>query len=304
MSSILKIRKSNVAAASALSSRPVAVFVGGTAGIGAGMAKAFAQHRNGDAHIIIVGRNRQAAQEVIASFPKPAEGEPQHEFVECDVSLMKNVRKTTTELVQRLPKVNYLVLSQGIITTRADKTEEGIDKKLALHYYSRWRFAYDFIPALQKAADANEDAKVITVLDSREQPESALNPDDFGLQKNYSVPAAAKYACAANNAMVESFAEKYPKISFTHIFPGFVNTGIASSSDDWKMRWLSPVASVLGRVAGVSPETCGEYMWHGAYAGKAGWFRKDNHGEDVPPKSISPELRNKLWEHTLEITGR
>ena len=41
------------------------------------------------------------------------------------------------------------------------------------------------------------------MLDSREQPESAISPDNFGLQKDYSVGAAAKYACAANNAMVE-----------------------------------------------------------------------------------------------------
>ncbi len=102
----------------------------------------------------------------------------------------------------------------------------------------------------------------------------------------------------------QSFAEKYPKISFTHIFPGLVNTKIASASDDWKVRMLSPIFGVIGRFAGVSPETCAEYMWHGLYTSKAGWSRKDGHGEDVPPKSISPELRNKLWEHTLEVTGR
>ena len=46
-------------------------------------------------------------------------------------------------------------------------------------------------------------------------------------------------------------------------------------------------------------------MWHGLYAaGKVGWFRKDNHGEELSPKSMSPELRSKLWDHTLEVTGR
>ena len=114
------------------------------------MAKAFAQHRNGDAHIIIVGRNREAAEQLIASFPHPtsegSEGaEPQYEFVECDASLMKNVRKTAEELVQCLPKVNFLVLSQGGLTTKAERTEEGIDKTLALHYYSRWRFTYECV---------------------------------------------------------------------------------------------------------------------------------------------------------------
>lgn len=146
MPPLASIRPSNLAAGSGLTYSPVAVFVGGTSGIGAGMARAFARHRNGDAHIIIIGRNRAAAEEVIASFPKPT-GKEQHEFVECDVTLMRNVRKTTSELVERLPKVNFLVLTQGMMTMKGrDETDEGIDRKLALHYYSRWRFTYEFVP--------------------------------------------------------------------------------------------------------------------------------------------------------------
>lgn len=115
----------------------VAVFVGGTAGIGEGMARVFAQHTAGHAHIVIVGRNRAAAEATIARFPKGTKGE----FVECDVTLMKNVKKTTDALVERLPKVNFLVLSTGIMTLKGrNETEEGIDKKLALHYYARWKF--------------------------------------------------------------------------------------------------------------------------------------------------------------------
>lgn len=146
MPPLASIRTSNVAAVSGLSYRPVAVFVGGTAGIGAGMARAFARHRNGDAHIILVGRNRAAAEEIIASFPKPVGGEDEakHEFVECDVSLMRNVRKTAAELQERLPRLNYLVLTPGMMTTQGRiETDEGIDRKMALHYYSRWRFTYE-----------------------------------------------------------------------------------------------------------------------------------------------------------------
>lgn len=70
-------------------------------------------------------------------------------------------------------------------------------------HFTNQVYAVRLIPALQKAADANEDAKVVTVLNSREQPESALNPDDFGLQKTYSLIAAGTFGGAANNAMVE-----------------------------------------------------------------------------------------------------
>lgn len=129
-----------------MSYRPVAVFVGGTSGIGAGMARAFAKHRNGDAHIILIGRNRAAAEQVIASFPKPASSDVQHEFVECDVTLMRNVRTVSAELVQRLPKLNFLVLTPGMMTLQGrDDTDEGIDRKLALHYYARWRFTYECV---------------------------------------------------------------------------------------------------------------------------------------------------------------
>lgn len=146
MSSPSALDALNSVTGSVLPYRPVAVFVGGTAGIGAAMAKAFASHRNGDAHIVIVGRNRQAAEDLIASLPKPADGQPPHEFVECDASLMRNVRQTTAELIRRLPTINFLVLSAGFLTTQGrNETDEGIDKRLALHYYSRWRFIYEFV---------------------------------------------------------------------------------------------------------------------------------------------------------------
>ena len=46
-------------------------------------------------------------------------------------------------------------------------------------------------------------------------------------------------------------------------------------------------------------------MWHALYGAKAGWFRKDSNGEDFPSgKEIGEEVREKLWVHTLEVTGR
>ena len=95
---------------------PVAIFVGGTAGIGQGTAEAFARHTNGNAHIILVGRNRTAAETIISRFPTPSVEGAKHEFVECDISLMKNIERTTESLLKRLPRVNFLVLSTAAVT--------------------------------------------------------------------------------------------------------------------------------------------------------------------------------------------
>jgi NAD(P)-dependent dehydrogenase (short-subunit alcohol dehydrogenase family) len=119
------------------------------------MAQSFARYTKGNAHIIICGRNENAAKSTIETFPKPSVGTDAgalHEFVHCDAMLMKNVQATTTDLLHRLPKINFLVLSPGFMTLKGrTETEEGIDKKLAVHYYARWKFIHDLMPLLRKA---------------------------------------------------------------------------------------------------------------------------------------------------------
>lgn len=183
---------------------PVALFVGGTSGIGRGTALAFAKHTKGNTHIIICGRNRSAAESLIATFPEPTSPEAKHEFIECDATRMRNVRATTQSLLERLPKLNYLAITCGIMTLKGrDETEEGIDTKLAVHYYARWKVINDLIPLIQKAKDAGEDSKVLTVFSAGNG--GKIDVDDLGLKKHFSVVAAALQGPSYNDAMVKVY---------------------------------------------------------------------------------------------------
>lgn len=130
---------------------PVAIFVGGTSGIGQAMAESFARYNKGNSHIIICGRNENAANSIIADFPKPTSAGALHEFVHCDALLMKNVHATTADLLNRVPKINFLVLSPGFLTLKGRTEKEGLDRKLALNYYARWKFIKDLMPLLRRA---------------------------------------------------------------------------------------------------------------------------------------------------------
>lgn len=203
MPSLAAVRSSN--AKFAPKGTPVAIFVGGTSGIGEAIARAFASYTKGNAHIILCGRNRSAAERILASFPRPpaANQDAKYEFVQCDATLMRSVRETTAGLLARLAKVNYLVLSPGILTTAGrTETPEGIDRKLALHYYARWMFANDLRPLLRNASDAGEDAKVMSVLGAG-TARGGVDLDDIGLKKNYSLAAAADHAISSTDLMVE-----------------------------------------------------------------------------------------------------
>lgn len=192
---------------------PVAIFVGGTAGIGQGIAEAFARHTNGNAHLIIIGRNQAAADSILSQFPKPTSGSstvtPTHEFVQCDVSLMKNVHAVTKELLTRVPKVNFLVMTPGYVTTKGwEETEDGVDKKLALHYYARWKFISDLLPALKRAKEAGEDAKVLSVLAAAKG--AVIDTDDIGLRKTFSFMKARKQIPTYNDLMMEVSKLSFP----------------------------------------------------------------------------------------------
>lgn len=76
------------------------------------MAEALAQATDGNSHIIICGRNKAAADKIIEGFPKSQSGST-YEFESCEATLMSNVRNTTSSLLGRLSKLNYLVLSPG-----------------------------------------------------------------------------------------------------------------------------------------------------------------------------------------------
>jgi len=52
---------------------PVAVFVGGTSGIGQGMAEALNRHTKGNSHIILVGRSKEAAEDIMTKMKVDAD---------------------------------------------------------------------------------------------------------------------------------------------------------------------------------------------------------------------------------------
>jgi NAD(P)-dependent dehydrogenase (short-subunit alcohol dehydrogenase family) len=198
MPSLSAVRAAN--AAFSPSYIPVALFVGGTSGIGQATAEAFARYTKGQAHIVICGRNRAAAESTIASFPKSTKSK--YEFVECDATLMKNVQSTTTSLMSTLPKLNYLFVTPGYLTLRGrDETSEGLDRKLALNYYARWKFTNDLMPLLRKAKDAGEDAKMLSVLSAGHG--GPIDLDDLGLKKGFSLYAAGVAAVTYNDLMIE-----------------------------------------------------------------------------------------------------
>ncbi|EJU04842.1 NADP-binding protein [Dacryopinax primogenitus] len=276
--------------------RPVALFVGGTSGLGQATAESLARYTNSNVHIILCGRNKEAAEKIIASLPQ-TEGS-KYEFVKCEATMMDEIAKVSADLRERLPKLNYLFLSQGILTMKGrTETTEGIDRKLALHLYGRWKFVFELMPLLDRAKGMGEEARVVTVLSAGGNGKVIW--DDLDLKKNYSLVTAKNHATTGNDIMVDEMARRYPNISFTHMYPGGVRTPIITGG--WIGKALLPLTIPLTE----SPAQASEWLVHPLLSEvfAKGAFYLDNHADDAGANKWSTEeTRKSFYDHVRHMS--
>ncbi|KAG8985994.1 hypothetical protein FRB90_004290 [Tulasnella sp. 427] len=289
--SIAEVKTSN--AASTWSFFPTAVFVGGTSGVGEGAVKAFAQATNGRAQIIIVARSRTRGEEILASLPKTAESK--YDFLQCDAGDPKNIIAASKQLRQQLVdgKLNYLVMSQSVYPWGPPQPSmNGIDLRMVLDFYSRWKFVDELMPLLETAAALEEEARVLTIKGGNGK--LPLDHDDLGFRNNPSSMAQTKATSLYNNIMVEEYSRLYPNISFYHIFPGLVDT------PGWNVApwWAKPMLAVA-RLIMTSSEDSGQRMISALLRPeyKTGGHCLDNFGNPVDARKETPQVRKLVLEH-------
>ncbi|KAJ7461138.1 hypothetical protein FB451DRAFT_1140635 [Mycena latifolia] len=253
---------------------PIAIFAGGTSGIGQIMAEAFARYTHGRAHIILIGRNADAAARVIAGFPRPESAEGwRHEFIACDATSMADIRATCAALRARLPHINFLVLSAGFNSFSISKeTSEGLDYHLALRYYSRYVYIKELLPLLLKAHEKGQQAHAMTMLGAGLG--MPISTDDIGLDKAraQTIKLLKGVIPGYNDALVAHFASQNPGIAFTHIHPGFVKTSGLHSGAGWLLSPLAWLYELVMVFLAVRPEVCAEYMLHALLNAQRGLF--------------------------------
>ncbi|KAJ1326020.1 SDR family oxidoreductase [Microdochium nivale] len=294
-----------------------ALVVGGTSGVGYGIACRVASE-SASGTVIISGRNKPA------SIPHA-----NIEFRALDASSMRSIREYADAYKTGAGgnKIDLLVLSQGIMTTagRTETAQEGIDLKMALHYYGRQALIRELEPVLAP------DAKVLVVLDGTRGDLGKLDWDDLDLAKpgSYSVRTAADHCVTMTDGIVQHHAAEQQRQQkdggdgdgdgsagrrrrhFVHAYPGLVQTNLGHQQP-WYIRY--PMAGLM-KVGGVSADTCAENLVRGLYevAAPAGegegaeeqgrfWSCIDAKGSLVKGKQVwTEEQRKKLAEHTWGI---
>lgn len=163
-----------------------ALVVGGTSGIGHGIAVRLAKAKFS---VTLMGRNAEAAQEIISKELSQYGGK--HDFFPCDARSISSIKAAVTAFIERHKTLDILVVSQGIGSFAGrTETSEGIDQKLALHYYGRIAFIQLLLPLLR----ASPSGRVLSVLSAGVHSTYAHYEADPELKTHFSLKNAADAA--------------------------------------------------------------------------------------------------------------
>ncbi|BEJ17077.1 hypothetical protein CspHIS471_0604780 [Cutaneotrichosporon sp. HIS471] len=212
-----------------LTSAKTAVLVGATTGIGAAAARTLASV--GVARIIVVGRDVQRGEQVLAACRAASTAADRVQgglalvtrFIPADLSTRAGALQCARDLATQSP-IHYLIMCQnGVPRIPVQFNEDGDASSFAVQALSRF-----ILPqALISAGALGADTVVINVANVG-QTLAGLSVDDLSLK---SMPArtnigawAAQSArdSSVRDAFITEQIKRYPDIKWFHVFPGLV----------------------------------------------------------------------------------
>ncbi len=278
-----------------------AVVFGATAGLGRAVAVRLAQANVG---VVAVGRNAQAGAEVVqelraasARFAMPAE----HSFRATDASLLGNVRALAAGIAAESPgrALDMLVLSQGIATMQGrTETAEGLDVKMALHYYSRVAAAKALMPMLERSASP----RVLSIFAAGVHPPYEGWSTDTELKTTYSLSNAANAAAFYNDIGWSCMSEEHPSVSFVHSAPGFVATSWGTELNPVLRGLVRVLQAAFAHKASDAAEMLMEPLLDAAL--KPGFHLRSATADPARASKGLDAAAPTVWKHTLEVLGR
>lgn len=305
----------------------VAVFVGGTSGIGKNTIKALVS-TNASLKIYLIGR--KSAESRMMPFIEELQTinpDAKVAWLEGEVSLLSETKRVCEIIQSNESHIDLLFLSTGYAPFGPrEETAEGVEITQSLRYYTRVLCILQLLPLLREG-----NGRVVSVL-AGGMEWAVTNLDDIDLKKPGSFGVVNAHIQCANmtTATMERLADDNPAVTFVHSAPGSIDTGnvrrgidspnsvkawliwlfleplirlLSFSSEESAQRHLFQSTSAMFGGRGVRWEGNSGRNSHGDNA--AGLFlvseKCDCSMNEKAVSSIRQNARNKIWDHTLGV---
>jgi len=228
-----------------------ALVVGGTKGIGRGIAIALAK---AGAHVRIVGRSGGAT--VVETMKAVAKGNQSFEALSHDLSTVAGCKRLVKELNgQPSLKLDFLVLTVGVWPDPGNpNTSDGINRVFALDVLARFHVITGLQPILASGARvmsvlASTTYMILPSIDTiKETITGKQIPGKFGFEM-------LSIAAVSADTVLQQAAARMPNVTFVGTQPGIVATDVIRSTFP---PWLADILQTLMKVVALTENQAGE----------------------------------------------
>ncbi|UNI22195.1 hypothetical protein JDV02_008106 [Purpureocillium takamizusanense] len=306
----------------------VAVFVGGTSGIGKLTIKSLVA-TGASTRIYLIGR-RSAEERARLFIQELQTVNPKAKVIwtEGEVSLLAEAKRICNMIKSQESHVDLLFLTTGYAPFGPRKeTVEGLEVAQSLEYYCRVLFVQLLLPLLGRA----EAPRVVSVLGGGLERASVVDVEDLGLKKpgNFGAVKAQMQYTAMNTMAMETLAGANPDVTFLHSWPGWVNTGNVrrGSEPNSILAWLIwLVLEPLIALFSISDDESGQrhlfQCTSAAFGGRGvAWkggagvntrekpenglflvnYKCDSSTNAKALRQLREKAQTRIWEHTQEV---
>jgi NAD(P)-dependent dehydrogenase (short-subunit alcohol dehydrogenase family) len=269
---------------------PICLITGTTSGIGRETARALAA----DGHRLVMAcRDETKARDLKASLITET-GNDAIDVVRCDLSSLASVRRAVAEIRSRHDRLDLLINNAGTMTTRFQKSVDGLELTFAANYLGPWLLTRLLLDLLAAAGPA----RIINVASAVHlRGEVNLNGLDAETGRGFSGMAAYARSKLGNVMATLSQAEKLVGTGITAncLHPGVVGTNITGDTNAilrLGMKLISPLilsgargaatTLYLARDPGLT-ETTGCY------------FDQNQKQAEPNPAALDASAREALW---------
>jgi NAD(P)-dependent dehydrogenase (short-subunit alcohol dehydrogenase family) len=270
------------------------VITGATSGIGAVAARRLAEQ---GARIVIVARDTQRAEETLREL-RTANPAAAHSAHFADLSRLRDMKRVAAEIAAAEPRIDVLMNNAGVLVSRNQRTEDGLEVMFATNHMSYFVIANLLLERLRASGGG---VRIVSTA-SAAHHRGRLDFEHLQDQKGASDYGTTKLC---NILFTRELARRIAGTGVTAncLHPGFVATRFGDNAGGPIRVGLA----IAKRLFALSPEEGAKTMVYLAsspeVAGRSGGYYSKCAPAAPSAAAQSDDAARRLWELSARIAG-
>jgi len=265
------------------------LITGATSGIGRAASIALASQ---GARIIILARNSQKAEELIAELPGQG-----HLFFLCDMMSIAEIKSVAERVKSSINRLDILVNNAGTWFNERQLTAEGQERTFVVNYLAYLQLSIQLKDLLLKS----EHPQIINTASFYHK--QTFNVNDIQLQHGYSMSKAYALSKLYVILMTREMGRRWKadRIVVNCFDPGSVNSNFGRGQSGW----MEPLLRFQKRLFGKTPLEGTKPLIHLATSipdlAVTGQYFQDTKVAEPSKNALNDTYAVQLWDYSLEL---